>query len=180
MVDVLVTTFKHEIRDSKGEVLTDITLSPSKSEARKTTASATSSGVTSSTTNSSSGLSTGAKAGIGASLGIGGAIALLGAGLFILRRRKNRKNSAVRKESVGATDESDGVTSVNNYYKAELATGPDVEAHPPVELPEKSMATPKEVQGDAYPGMDRSPAELPVHEPALELGVPKTGDREGR
>lgn len=159
MVDVVVTTIKHQIRDSKGDLLTDVVLSPSKSEKRTTTAKETSQGTSPPTSTPSTGLSTGAKAGIGAGVGIGGAIALLGAGLYLLRKRKSK--SVAAKDTTRTNDDSDGLASVNQFDKAELATGPDVEAQPPAELPDKWMATPNEVPGNAFPGIGTTPVELP-------------------
>jgi hypothetical protein len=173
MVDVLVTTVKHQIRDSKGEIMTDVVLSPSKSESRSTTARATTGGTAPANPPPSSGLSSGAKAGIGAGVGVAGATALLAAGFFLLRRRKSKAAALKEKDTARATDDSDGLASVNQY-KAELATGPGVEAQPPAELPDKGVATPAEVAGREYPGMGSAPVELPVHEPALEMPDPKT------
>ncbi|KAF2680766.1 glycoside hydrolase family 72 protein [Lentithecium fluviatile CBS 122367] len=171
MVDVVVTTVKHEVRDSKGEVLKDVVLSPSKSEARTTTGGNAPGATASPPSTSSAGLSSGAKAGIGVGVGVGGGLALLGAGFLLLRRRKSKKASSM--EGKDTNGNSDGSASVNKYEKAELATGPDVEAVPPAELPGQSTATPKEVPGDAYPGMRAPPAELPVHEPAVEMPGPR-------
>jgi LPXTG-motif cell wall-anchored protein len=167
MVDVLVTTVKHQIRDSKGELLTDVALSPSKSEARTTTARDTSGGTSPPTSTPSTGLSTGAKAGIGAGVGIGAVVALLGAGLYLLRRRKSK--NAVEKDAGRVNDESDGTTSGNKFGKAELATGPDVEAQPPAELHNEWMSNTSEVPGNAYPSLGTAPVELPVHERAVEM-----------
>jgi hypothetical protein len=89
MIDVLVTTVKHQIRDSKGGIMTDVVLSPSKSETRSTTASVTAGGTASTNLTPLSGLNPGVKAGIGVGVGIGGAIALLAIGFFLLRRRKS-------------------------------------------------------------------------------------------
>ena len=168
MVDVLVTTIKHEIRDSKGEIMTGIVLSPSKSsESRTTTARATSGGTGSPVYTPSSGLSTGAKAGIGAGVGIGGAIAAVVLGLFLLRRRKRK--TAVSQGPTKTNEDSDDATTTENVLKAELATGPDVEAQPPVELPDQLVTTPKEVSGEAYPGIGAIPVELPAHEQPVEV-----------
>ncbi|KAF2867987.1 hypothetical protein BDV95DRAFT_581072 [Massariosphaeria phaeospora] len=168
MVDVLVTTVKHQIRDSKGEIMTDVVLSPSKSESRSTTARGTAGGTAPPSPSPVSGLTTGAKAGIGAGVGVAGAITLLAVALFLLQRRKSKAAAVKEKDMARASD-----ASVNGY-KAELATGPDVEAQPPVELPDKGVATPAEVTGTEYPGIGTKPIELPVHEPALEMPDPKT------
>jgi hypothetical protein len=175
MVDVTITTIKHQIRDSKGELLTDVVLSPTKSQSRTTTARG---GASTAPANppQSAGLSSGAKAGIGAGVGIAGAIALLAAGLFLVRRRRKSKATTVEereKNAAGVSDSSDGFTSINQY-KAELATGPDVEAQPLAELPDKGVATPGELAGrQEYPGIGTIPVELPVHEPALEMPNPQ-------
>ena len=168
MVDVLVTTVNHQIRDSKGEIMSDVVLSPSKSESRSTTARATAGGTAPPSPPPSSGLSTGAKAGIGAGVGAASAITLLAVVLFLLRRRKSKAAAMEEKDTARASD-----ASVNGY-KAELATGPDVEVQPPAELPDKGVATPAEVAGTEFPGIGTRPIELPVHEPVLEMPDPKT------
>ena len=171
MVDVIVTTIKYEVLDSQGKVIKDVALSPTSSEPRKTTALQTSESTNSATSAPSEGLSTGARAGIGVGLGVGGAIALCGATLFFLRGRKNKKHQTGFSQTAPNGDYSGESTLGDGIQKAELATGPEVEAQPPVELPDKLVLTPPEVIGDAYPGMDKRPAELPVTEPALEVGV---------
>jgi hypothetical protein len=169
MVDVTITTINHQIWDSKGEIMTDVVLNPSKSESRTTTARATGGGTktgggtASSNTTPSSGLSSGVKAGIGVGVGIGGAIALLAVGLFLLRRRKRKDTS----------NSLDGLSNVSPY-KAELATGPDVEIQPPAELPDQRVvAIPGELAGREY---HTTPIELPVHEAALEMPDPKVAE----
>jgi hypothetical protein len=163
MVDVVVTTIKYEIKDSKGQVLTDVVLSPSKSATRSTTqkGSATSTSTPNlSGSSGSSNLSSSATAGIGAGVGVGVALILFGAGFLLLRRRKTRKAIL------------DGKLTANKYEKPELATGPGVEIYPPIELPQDSIAFLHEVPGDAHPGLGRVPVELHVQEPVLELGTP--------
>jgi hypothetical protein len=87
LVDVTVTTIAHAIRDSKGNLVTDLVLKPSSGEARGPTGST----AASATPVSSNKLSTGAKAGIGVGATIDG-LALIGATAFFQRRRrKNRK-----------------------------------------------------------------------------------------
>ncbi|KAJ4298947.1 hypothetical protein N0V90_004190 [Kalmusia sp. IMI 367209] len=167
MVDVIVTTIEHEVRDSKGEVISDLTLSPTKSEARSTTLRSTSTANASIPT-SSANLSTGAKAGIGVGASLAGVLALAGAGIFLFRRRRQRNHAALN-ETKGSSNDSD---TSDVMRKAELATGPDVEANI-AELPPGEMATPKEVPGDGYLGISAQtrtePAELPTRERAQEM-----------
>ncbi|KAH8730256.1 hypothetical protein GQ44DRAFT_768647 [Phaeosphaeriaceae sp. PMI808] len=70
MVDVTITAIVHAIRDSKGNLVTDLVLKPSSSQMRSTTREGSGAGTP--TTSSSGALSTGGKARIGAGAGVGG------------------------------------------------------------------------------------------------------------
>lgn len=174
MVDVLITKVEYQIKNSKGEV-TELALSPSKSEARITT-----SGPPLATGKSSSKLSTGAKAGIGVGAGVGGILAIAGGVLFLLHRRR-RNNKAHIMDHTNGINGTNGANDTfakddKSYLKAELSAGPDVEARLSAEMP--AGQTPKEVPGDTlianeYPGMkarmDGPPVELPAVEIPQEL-----------
>lgn len=175
MVDVTVTTIVHTIKDSKGSVMTDVVLKPSKSSPRVTTAR-----ITNGPTSTSDGaLSTGAKAGIGVGAGVGGLLIAGVLGLFLFRRRRSKK-VATKKEEEKDPEVLKGTTAAK-FEKAELSTGPEVEAQPaepPAELP--TGASPKEApvdgrETDGYPGMharmDGPLAELPAVERPLEMPV---------
>lgn len=161
MVDVIVTTIKYQIRDTKGSVITDVVLSPSKSQARITTEATNLPTITSSPS-----LSVAAKAGIGVGASVGGLIFLSGAAyltLFLIRRRGSK----------ASPEKEESTTSEDGYQKAELATGPEVETQPFTELPGKTNM-PKEAHGDdRFPTLSEmegsSPVELPAYESAQEL-----------
>ncbi|KAK7189045.1 hypothetical protein PSPO01_04632 [Paraphaeosphaeria sporulosa] len=162
--------------DSSGEVMADLMLSPTKSESKV----APTSGDTRAPTSSPSAeLGIGAKAGIGTGVGVVGTITIVGAGLFHFRRRKSkgRNHPTSMAAATSRNDDSDGTGILYNFDEAELATGPDVEAQPPAELPDKSFRTPVEVAWNEYPGMG-VPAELPVNEPAVEIGTAKPLERQ--
>ncbi|KAL5430269.1 hypothetical protein PMIN07_010129 [Paraphaeosphaeria minitans] len=148
MVGISVATIAYHTRGSKDEVMTDLVLNPTKSESR---AAPTFSWTRSRTPNPSSDLSTGAKAGIGAGVGVVEAIAILDAGLFLLRNRKSEKSKG--RDHPGRRRRRTMIRVLNNSNKAELATGPDVETQLLAELPDKLFRAPVEIVGNEYPGM---------------------------
>ncbi|KAF2727857.1 hypothetical protein EJ04DRAFT_570021 [Polyplosphaeria fusca] len=169
MVDVTITAIVHTVRDFKGNVVTDLSLKPSKSESRTTTRS-TSSGTAPPVQSSDTPLSTGAKAGIGVGAGVGG-LAIAGlAAFFLLRHRRNAKAAAAGKDTQALDQES---TEGGGYHKAELATGPGVELQQ-AELPGATHMSPQEVpareqKGYIYAMNGDDPAELPTTERTVEL-----------
>lgn len=174
MVDVTITTIVHAIKDSKGTAITSLALKPSKSATRSTTGttSATSGTGVASPAPTGSTLSTGAKAGIGVGAAVGGiAIAAL-AGLFLLRRRRNKKIANHQTEKGQLSDGTDATNGAAvGVQKAELATGPEVEKHQ-AELPVDGK-TPQEVEAyerqGVYPSLAAEPVELPGNERVVEL-----------
>jgi hypothetical protein len=167
MVDVTITTIAHAIKDSKGQVVTDLVLKPSSSSSRTTTATSR----LSPTAISFTSISTGAKAGIGVGAGIG-AVALISAVAFFLLRRRNKRKAGP--EEVEKAHMSDGM---DGYHKAELATGPGVDRYQ-AEL-EANGNGPQEVEGNGerkyelFSPTGQEPVELPVNERAVEVSAHK-------
>ncbi|KAF1850013.1 glycoside hydrolase family 72 protein [Cucurbitaria berberidis CBS 394.84] len=179
MVDVTVTKIVHAVKDSKGNPVTGLALKPSKSQTRSTTSRVSGTGATGLTPTKSP-LSTGAKAGIGVGVGVGGfALAAL-AGLFLLRRRRNKKIARDQIEKGQLSDGADAThATVFGAQKVELATGPEVEKNQ-AELPADGKL-PHEVPAyeryAEFPSIAAEPVELPAVERTLEL--PAHQDHDG-
>lgn len=167
MVDVTVTTLVHTVKDSGGDVMTDMVLKPSKSESRTTTGAPTSSSSVPPST-SDGDIGTGALAGIGVGVAVGCLAIGAVCGFMLLRRRRRRSDLLGKDHIVDKSNETNGT----NVLKAELATGPEVEKKW-AELPTGG----KEASQDAYsyqmpaeaPGATAGPAELPATERPAEL-----------
>lgn len=179
MVDVTVTTIVHTVRDSDGNIVSRLALSPSKSQPRATTGLPAPTG----SSDPSPGLSTGARAGIGAGAAIAG-LALIGAGGFFFFRQYRKSKAANAKDDENPLNDLD---AKNGFHKAELATGEEVERKLAAELVASDGKSPKEVAameagGGVFEMNANNPVELPAHEPTLELPAQNHVDeqRDGR
>jgi hypothetical protein len=177
MVDVTITTIVHTVRDSQGNVVTNLALSPSKSESRTTTGAPEETNIINPPVTPESGLSTGAKAGIGAGAAVAGLAVIGAAGFFLLRRHRNSKAAKAAKEDEIQLSDHD---SKGGFHKAELATGDEVERKH-AELAAQDGKTPQEVAameagGGIFEMNAGSPVELPAHEQTLELPAQSRGE----
>ncbi|KAF2009460.1 glycoside hydrolase family 72 protein [Aaosphaeria arxii CBS 175.79] len=150
MVDVVVTTLVHTIRDSKGEIITNVELKPSSSQSRTTTARGAGNTSPPPPSNSgSNGLSTGAKAGIGVGVSVG-VLAIAGALLFFLWRRKQKKKSSVTPTDGEKNDPTINGSDPNNTYAYKRVS----------ELPSEGTAATSELPGSVGNRTSELPAPL--------------------
>jgi 1,3-beta-glucanosyltransferase GAS3 len=161
MVNVYVTTVSYAVMDSGGQTITDLVIRPTSSELRTTTSTARPAG---SYTPSSSSLSTGSKAGIGVGSAVG-ALAIVGMGYFLFRRRRQRKANPYAEKDEALSSDGAGTYSSSPL---KLPSSAEVEGGYPTQA--------AEAPGDGYPGVEArkyvAPAELPEHEQQTPLELP--------
>ncbi|OCK90144.1 glycoside hydrolase family 72 protein [Cenococcum geophilum 1.58] len=136
LVDVTVTTVVHTVKDSNGNVVTDLIITPSKSSPRSITGTGRLISSSSLTSVPKSGLSTGAKAGISVGAAFGG-LMLIGVALFfLLRKQKSKKNDRMPQNQNVSEAPADTVPPRKKPASAYQSDLPQIDSvQIPLELP---------------------------------------------